>query len=55
MGLVVKNPGPGLPVSLGHVTALPVLMSVAGLAAIFGLVRRRVPGSILLADLRDTD
>lgn len=48
VGLVVKNPGPGLPVSLGHVTALPVLMSVAGLAAIFGLVRRRVPGSILL-------
>ncbi|CAH2896670.1 MAG: Guanine/hypoxanthine permease [uncultured Paraburkholderia sp.] len=48
VGLVVKNPGAGLPVALGHITALPALMSVAGLAAIFGLVRRRVPGSILI-------
>src|SRR5579863_5395872 len=48
VGLVVKNPGPGLPVSLGHVTSFPVIMSVVGLAAIFGLIRRRVPGSILL-------
>ncbi|WP_233800664.1 NCS2 family permease [Paraburkholderia sp. HP33-1] len=48
VGLVVKNPGAGLPVSLGHITALPALLSVAGLAAIFGLVRRRVPGSILI-------
>ncbi|WP_376776313.1 MULTISPECIES: NCS2 family permease [Paraburkholderia] len=48
VGLVVKNPGAGLPVSLGQITALPALMSVAGLAAIVGLVRRRVPGSILI-------
>lgn len=48
VGLVVKNPGAGLPVSLGAITALPALMSVAGLAAIFGLVRRRVPGAILI-------
>jgi len=48
VGLVVKNPGPGLPVSLGHITAFPVMMSVLGLAAIFGLERRRVPGGILL-------
>ncbi|MBB5446290.1 AGZA family xanthine/uracil permease-like MFS transporter [Paraburkholderia sp. WSM4179] len=48
VGLVVKNPGAGLPVSLGNITALPALMSVAGLAAIVGLVRRRVPGSILI-------
>jgi AGZA family xanthine/uracil permease-like MFS transporter len=48
VGLVIKNPGAGLPVSLGHITALPALMSVIGLAAIFGLVRRRVPGSILI-------
>ncbi|WP_429451733.1 NCS2 family permease [Paraburkholderia sp. WC7.3g] len=48
VGLVVKNPGVGLPVSLGQITALPALMSVAGLAAIVGLVRRRVPGSILI-------
>src|SRR5580698_1912324 len=44
VGLVMKNPGPGLPVSLGHITSLPALMSVIGLAAIVGLVRRRVPG-----------
>ncbi|SDR09277.1 putative MFS transporter, AGZA family, xanthine/uracil permease [Paraburkholderia tuberum] len=48
VGLVVKNPGAGLPVSLGNIAALPALMSVAGLAAIVGLVRRRVPGSILI-------
>jgi adenine/guanine/hypoxanthine permease len=48
VGLIVKNPGPGMPVSLGHVTALPVMMSVFGLAAILGLERRRVPGGILL-------
>src|SRR5580698_8093893 len=48
VGLVVKNPGAGLPVSLGHITAFPVLMSIFGLAAIIGLERRRVPGGILL-------
>ncbi|SDP25349.1 putative MFS transporter, AGZA family, xanthine/uracil permease [Ralstonia sp. 25mfcol4.1] len=48
VGLVVKNPAPGLPVALGHITAFPVMMSVLGLAAIFGLERRRVPGGILL-------
>jgi AGZA family xanthine/uracil permease-like MFS transporter len=48
VGLVIKNPGPGLPVSLGHITSFPVLMSILGLAAIFGLERRRVPGGILL-------
>jgi len=48
VGLVIKNPGGGLPLALGHVTAFPVVMSVIGLAAIFGLERRRVPGGILL-------
>jgi AGZA family xanthine/uracil permease-like MFS transporter len=48
VGLVVKNPFPGLPVTLGEFTSLPVLMSVIGLAAIFGLEKRRVPGGILL-------
>ncbi|MPV58877.1 NCS2 family permease [Burkholderia sp. HI2761] len=48
VGLVIKNPGAGLPVSLGQVTAFPVIMSVVGLAAIFGLEKRRVPGGILL-------
>lgn len=48
VGLVIKNAHPGLPVSLGNITAFPVIMSVLGLAAIFGLERRRVPGGILL-------
>jgi AGZA family xanthine/uracil permease-like MFS transporter len=48
VGLVVKNSGGGLPLALGHVTAFPVIMSVIGLAAIFGLEKRRVPGGILL-------
>lgn len=48
IGLVVKNSGPGLPVALGHFTSFQVLMALAGLAAIFGLEKRRVPGGILL-------
>ncbi|TDA43065.1 NCS2 family permease [Burkholderia pyrrocinia] len=48
VGLVIKNPGAGLPVSLGQITAFPVIMSVLGLAANFGLEKRRVPGGILL-------
>jgi len=48
VGLVVKNAAPGLPVALGHISAFPVIMTVLGLAAIFGLEQRRVPGGILL-------
>lgn len=48
VGLVIKNPGGGLPLALGHIGAFPVIMSVIGLAAIFGLEKRRVPGGILL-------
>lgn len=48
VGLVVKNPGAGLPVQLGEFTSFPVIMSLLGLAAIFGLERRRVPGGILM-------
>jgi AGZA family xanthine/uracil permease-like MFS transporter len=48
VGLVIKNPGGGLPLALGHISAFPVIMSVLGLAAIFGLEKRRVPGGILL-------
>jgi len=48
VGLVVKNAAPGLPVALGHISAFPVIMSILGLAAIFGLEQRRVPGGILL-------
>jgi len=48
VGLVIKNPHAGLPVSLGEFTSLPVIMSVIGLAAIVGLEKLRVPGGILL-------
>ena len=49
VGLVVKNPVPGaLPVELGDFASFPVMMSLAGLAAIFGLEKLRVPGGILL-------
>ncbi|MGN6652562.1 NCS2 family permease [Trinickia sp.] len=48
VGLVVKNPGGGLPLALGHIGSFPVIMSVIGLASIFGLEKRRVPGGILL-------
>ena len=41
VGLVIKNPGAGLPVSLGQITAFPVIMSIIGLAAIFGLEASR--------------
>ena len=48
VNLVVKNPYAGLPVAMGDFVSLPVLASLAGLAAIFGLEKRRVPGGILL-------
>lgn len=48
VGLVVKNPAPGLPVELGDFTSLPVLVSLIGLAVILGVERLRVPGGILL-------
>lgn len=48
IGLVVKNPAPGMPVALGQFASFPVAMSLLGLAAIFGLEKRRVPGGILL-------
>ena len=49
VGMVIKNEGAGLPVQLGEVTSFPVIMTVLGLAAIFGLERRKVqPGGILM-------
>lgn len=48
VGLVQKNEHAGLPVALGEFTSAPVLLSVVGLAAIFGLERRGVHGGILL-------
>ncbi len=51
VGLVTRNTGAGLPVALGEVTAMPVWLSVLGLAAIFGLERRRIAGGILIVIL----
>ncbi|RWR03084.1 permase [[Pantoea] beijingensis] len=48
IGLVVKNPAPGLPVALGHFASFQVMLALIGLAAIFGLEKLRVPGGILL-------
>ena len=48
VGLVIKNPEPGLPVALGNFASFPVMMSLLGLAVIFGLEKLRVPGGILL-------
>lgn len=48
VGLVVKNPLEGLPVALGAFTSFPVMMSLLGLAVIFGLEKLKVPGGILL-------
>lgn len=46
VGLVVGNQA-GLPVKMGEFTSFPVLMSLLGLAAIIGLERLKVKGSIL--------
>ncbi len=35
--MVIKNPIEGLPVALGAFTSFPVMMSLLGLAVIFGL------------------
>lgn len=48
VGLVIKNPIEGLPVALGAFTSFPVMMSLLGLAIIFGLEKLKVPGGILL-------
>lgn len=46
VGLVVANDA-GLPVKMGEFTSLPVLMSLVGLAAIIGLEKLQIKGSIL--------
>ncbi|MCL1623209.1 NCS2 family permease [Moraxella sp. Tifton1] len=46
VGLVVSNEA-GLPVKMGEFTSFPVIMSLLGLAAIIGLERRKIKGSIL--------
>ncbi|KDB48717.1 NCS2 family permease [Glaesserella parasuis] len=46
VGLVVSNQA-GLPVKMGEFTSFPVMMSLVGLAAIIGLERLQIKGSIL--------
>jgi putative permease HI_0125 len=46
VGLVIKNDA-GLPVKMGEFTSFGVIMSLLGLAAIVGLEKRQVKGSIL--------
>lgn len=46
VGLVIANDA-GLPVKMGDFTAFSVLMSLLGLAAIIGLEKRQIKGSIL--------
>ncbi|MDO4697386.1 MAG: NCS2 family permease [Pasteurellaceae bacterium] len=46
VGLVVSNQA-GLPVKMGEFTSFPVIMALLGLAAIIGLERLQVKGSIL--------
>ena len=46
VGLVIKNPLDGLPVTLGHFASFPVIMSLIGLAVIIGLEKLKVPGGI---------
>lgn len=48
IGLVVKNEQAGLPVALGQFTSFPVMMSLIGLAVIFGLERRKTSGGVLM-------
>jgi AGZA family xanthine/uracil permease-like MFS transporter len=48
IGLVVSDPGAGLPLTLGELTTFPVIMTFGGLATIFGLAQRRVNCSLLL-------
>lgn len=45
--LIMKNPQQGLPLHLGVFTSFPALMTLLGLAMIFGLERRGVPGAVL--------
>lgn len=55
VGLVVKNPQAGLPVALGEFVSFPVLMSLAGLAVIFGLEKASSTGRCAAGDHRYFD
>lgn len=47
VGLIIKNPFKGLPITQGNFSSFPVIITLLGLAAIFGLEKRCVPGNIL--------
>lgn len=47
INLIIKNPQQGLPLHLGAFTSFPALMTLLGLAMIFGLEKRGVPGAVL--------
>ncbi|MFZ0219569.1 MAG: NCS2 family permease [Candidatus Aquirickettsiella sp.] len=47
VGLIIKNPMQGLPMRLGVFNSFPVLMTLFGLAMIFGLEKRGIPGGLL--------
>lgn len=47
-GLIIKNSHAGLPIALGSIDSFSTVMSILGLAAIFGLEKKRIPGGILL-------
>lgn len=55
VGMVIKNPLEGLPVALGAFTSFPVLMSLLGLAVIFGLEKCRVHWRDPAGDYRHLD
>jgi AGZA family xanthine/uracil permease-like MFS transporter len=48
VGLVVKKAAAGYPIEFGGLTEFPIYMTLLGLAFIFGLEKRRVPGGILI-------
>ncbi|WP_392566389.1 NCS2 family permease [Utexia brackfieldae] len=48
VGLIVKNTASDIPVAFGDFTSFSVLCTLIGLAAIIGLEKRKIPGSILL-------
>ncbi|PJW22637.1 hypothetical protein CWM40_29320, partial [Escherichia coli] len=51
VGMGIKNPLEGLPVALGAFTSFPVMMSLLGLAVIFGLGKCRVPRGVLFVSV----
>lgn len=53
-GIVIRNDAPGLPLKLGDISQFSVYSSILGLAAIVGLEKLKVPGSIFIVILIST-